>query len=87
MIKSSPKFDKMKCLTCKYRSQAMNLEWPVKVGSKIKYVYCNYLCVTGISTLTKNGDRRGTDYDNCLLYEEGDMITKREKIPLGGSKY
>lgn len=78
-MRSTPKFNKTKCLKCKYHGggSSLNLGYPVHTeNGDIKYIYCDYMCVTGRSPIEptpKRGiyDIRGNDYDNCRLYERG----------------
>ena len=76
---SKPKFNKKKCLKCKYHGIGHN-GYPVRLSGSIKSlrVYCNYSitgssCLKPISTY-KTTDIRGEDYDNCLLFSPGEMI-------------
>jgi hypothetical protein len=59
------KFNKNKCKTCKYHSEiSLN-------GSMIICYHVN----SGLSSIYREGkgniDRRGNDFNNCLLYERG----------------
>lgn len=64
------KFNKQKCRKCMYRKKITS----APVGS----VFCDYAGVTDQTCLhVVNGqlvDRRGEDYDHCLLYKTGDPI-------------
>lgn len=88
-MKSKPKFDKKKCLKCKYRGLDYSLGYPVTIreNGKVKTVcvYCNYNLSTEISTLTTGPNKtvidiRGTDYDNCQLFVEGEPEKKVHNI-------
>lgn len=78
-IKSKPKFNKHKCLNCKYHNEITYGHYVrVKVGDKYKqlHVGCDYANITHQTCLylyenKQVQDRRGTDYNNCLLYEQG----------------
>ncbi len=88
--KKKPKFDKERCLKCKYHGSGYNLGWLCCIGHRNMYIYCNYCCATDSSTLTldehKNViDRRGENYHNCLLFEEGEPKRDRGMISLKGS--
>lgn len=72
--------DKSLCLKCKYHGTA---------GSRIQDgtlqdIVCDYGAMTGQSCLTRNGDRRGKETDNCLLFEEGkpDLRRKTEYLTI-----
>ena len=73
---SKPKFDKRKCLKCKYHGLGCG-GYPVKVGFNGKSipVFCNYsLSERTCLRKQKDGqiiDIRGNDYNNCKLYEAG----------------
>lgn len=89
-MKSKPKFDKKKCLKCKYHSCRGSLGYPVRVGKKTYSVYCDFICQTGISPLKPGPnktvtDLRGEDYNNCQLFKEGEPEKRTEPIALKGS--
>lgn len=88
--KGKPKFDKVKCVKCKYHGRGYNLGWLTNIGQRNMYVYCNYALSTGLCTLYKDKnkntiDRRGSDFNNCLLFEKGQPKHERENISLKGS--
>ena len=60
------KFNKHKCVNCKYHGIMSNRDF--------SNVHCYYIN-SGTSCLYREGkkviDRRGEDYNNCLLYERG----------------
>lgn len=70
-----PKFNKRKCLKCKYHSAGFGV--PIRDGDKQLRVHCNY-SATGKTCLrkTENGiiDTRGDDYNHCKLYVKGKVI-------------
>ncbi|MBR3125025.1 MAG: hypothetical protein IKF42_06295 [Mogibacterium sp.] len=93
-MESKPKFDKKKCLKCKYHGKGLNLGWPVKVKSGEKYrtvyVYCDFVSHMSTTPLravskTETIDLRGEDYNNCKLFVEGDPVEHKKQITLRGS--
>ena len=80
---ASVKFNKEKCLNCKYAS--VSTSYATSLGYRVKdkdgiiyYVMCDYACKTGETCLKKDGtDIRGDEYNNCKLYSKTD---KRETI-------
>lgn len=77
-MKGKPKFDKNKCLKCKYHIERLGGYHAKRVGREVS-VMCNYLGATGHSCLTldDNGvkiDRRGEDHKDCKLYQKGKML-------------
>ena len=73
-VTSQPKFDKRKCLKCKYHSTLANVGYAVRKGKNdVIYPYCNYAGVTKSTCLRKSGketeDIRGNDYYSCRLFE------------------
>lgn len=76
---SKPKFNKKKCLKCKFHGTGVG--YPVRVKSKngnwtTINVHCNYGAGQGGSSCLRplncqeTYDLRGEDYDNCLLFKE-----------------
>lgn len=61
-----PKFNKNRCKSCKYHRRGVGFY----VGGRAP-IYCDYSGVADKTCLTiENGqkiDRRGSEYDNCLL--------------------
>ena len=92
-INSKPKFDKEKCLSCKYRNTYSQLGWAIKKDGKVHHVLCDYGTITGISCLTPGPnntvvDMRGEDYNNCMLFSEGDRIEKdKTQLIIGSARY
>lgn len=83
--KNRPLFDKQKCVKCKWHG--VGIGYPVKVmqaGHEVTaLIHCNYSSYHESSCLRAKSaneviDIRGTDYDNCLLFEEG----KVEKVEI-----
>ena len=84
-------------MKCRYHARGFDSGYPVKIKDedgkeKTAYVYCNYACTTGISTLTLDSDknvidRRGIEYNNCLLFEEGEPEKKVHNIHVGRGEY
>lgn len=81
---NKPKFNKKKCLKCKYHSKHP-IGWPVRVKQKdgtykTVNVSCNYNFSGEVAlkrdASNKNGykDSRGDDYNNCLLFKEGPQL-------------
>ena len=70
------KFDKRKCLKCKYHGTRFGNFVQVKKNEKEMgmRIHCNY-SATGETALKmvdgKLVDTRGDDYKHCLLYEKG----------------
>lgn len=72
------KFSKQKCARCIYRG-INGLGVPTHVDDKTIRVYCNFATITNSTCLrpTDNNkvyDLRGTDYNNCKLFVEGEML-------------
>ena len=82
--KSKPKFDKAKCLKCKYRSTSFNnLSYAVVCNNRVKHVLCDYANLTGVTCLKPGPnnsvvDMRGEDYNNCMLFSEGPRLDKEK---------
>lgn len=78
-MKSKPKFNKKKCVKCKYHSTGLG--YPVMIDGHQKTIHCNY-SITGQTCLrmTENGivDARGYDYNHCKLYEKGSAIEEQD---------
>lgn len=75
-MSDKPKFNKRKCLKCKYHSR-LSQGYSVRVGHESIHVICNFATVTGITCLKPDSnnsttDLRGEDYDNCMLFVEGE---------------
>lgn len=73
--KTKPKFNKDKCLKCKYHSKQLSGGYQGKgEDGKNYYVHCNY-SKTGQTCLIDTGfdtyDMRGEDYNDCKLFKEG----------------
>ena len=83
--KNKPKFDKRKCATCIYHTEQFQGYTVIKNNKHVS-ISCNYASITGTTCLTKGEnnsvvDKRGNDYNNCMLYHEGRKIVP-EKQPL-----
>ena len=77
------KFDKKRCLKCKYHA-GCNTE----VGGQYSRVICNYASINRSSCLKRgvNGsvvDSRGDDFYNCLLFEQGAAIKEIKQLHYG----
>lgn len=75
-----PKFNKDKCVKCKYHG--LNVGYTADVKGQKRLVYCNY-SATGNTCLKRVGedkikDLRGTRFNDCKLFEEGEMIEEGE---------
>jgi len=76
MRRNKPKFDKKKCLKCRYHGTGCG-GYPVKLNDRgiTVTVYCNYTTLMDDTCLKRvKGeivDRRGEDYHDCKLFEEG----------------
>ena len=78
------KFNKKKCLMCKY---AVNTSGGYMVHDKSGKTFtllCDYSggnkdneCCLYIGEDKKVHDRRGDDYNNCLLFDQGKMNKRR----------
>lgn len=78
-----PKFNKKRCLECKYHGFGHG--YYVEMKGKKYPVYCNYASITDSTCLKplnseESYDLRGEDYENCLLFSSGDAI-EEEKRP------
>ena len=75
MARIKPKFDKQKCLKCRWHG--MGLGWSaIMPDGKNVSIHCNYSGYHDTTPLRSGAnstilDLRGEDYDNCLLYVEG----------------
>jgi hypothetical protein len=81
-MRKGPKFNKRKCLRCKYHTH-MSQGYSVRVGHRSIHVCCNFATVTGITCLKpepghRTSDLRGEDYDDCKLFVEGEPERIRE---------
>ena len=85
MGKDKPKFQKNKCIKCKYHTKQVSGAYQARVGGKTIPVACDYSTVTGRTCLTEvNGkivDRRGNDYYNCKLFVKG-VAHEKESEPV-----
>lgn len=80
-MRKGPKFDKDKCLKCKWHG--VGIGWPVKVKTSngretTISIHCNWSSHNGSACLKAASnntaiDIRGEDYHNCLLFKEGEM--------------
>ena len=72
-------FNKEKCVKCKYHNYLSNLTGTSTRDYKIKHCFCNRAVLTKETCLKRIGkevvDRRGTDPDNCKLFEEGKRLS------------
>lgn len=80
---AKPKFNKRKCVKCKYHGTGCN-GYPVRVGFSDRTipVFCNY-SKTERTCLKKLNDGRiidlrGDDYNGCKLFEEGRVEDEEE---------
>lgn len=78
-MRNKPKFNKTKCLKCKYRLERMSGFYVGKRNGRKISVACNYSSIKGHTCLRPSGyrqtyDLRGDDYDNCKLFEKGGAI-------------
>ena len=68
------KFNRRKCMKCKYHGNTAS----DTQAKSVTQVYCNYLSLTGRTCLKSYKgvtiDRRGYEFDNCLLFEEGEKL-------------
>lgn len=83
-MRNKPKFDKQKCLKCRWHG--MGLGWSaITPDGKNVSIHCNYsghhettpLRAAPGNTFT---DLRGNDFNNCLLFEEGEMEKEDDEI-------
>lgn len=75
-MRDKPKFNKQKCLKCKYHAFSSN-GYRAVIGRGSRDVICNFATITGITCLKpepgySTSDLRGEDYDNCKLFVEGE---------------
>lgn len=87
---SKSKFNKRKCLQCKYHGCKGNLGYPVRVNNKTYNIYCDFICQTNISPLKQGPnktviDLRGNNYNDCQLFVKGKPEKHKEQIALKGS--
>jgi len=90
MIRRNPKFDKKKCLVCKYHGIGCG-GFTVRKHNNMIHVFCDYATITKDTCLTKTTDgatidRRGDDYDNCQLYDAGNVSRDRSQFYMKGSQ-
>ena len=67
---NKPKFDKNKCVKCKYHGVGMG--YSVKINGETRLIHCNANGFN-ITTVTRSPegkviDMRGEDYKNCRLF-------------------
>lgn len=89
MAGRKPKFNKRKCLKCKFHGNC-GAGVGVKINGASRGVICDYAGVTGNTCLTLDSSRhvidiRGNDYDHCALYTKGER--KRDTNAYGGGAY
>ena len=85
--------DKRQCAKCKWRGTISSRTTVTKdLHREIYYnIVCDYGCKARKGTCLKviNGkliDRRGYDFDKCLLFEEGDAVESDTDISFGSIK-
>ena len=79
-MKKKAKFDKQKCMQCKYHGRGMS-GYSARRGDTTVAIFCDYATITGDTCIrrTPKGyteDIRGEDFDNCRLFYPGKV--KRE---------
>lgn len=84
MGRKKPKFDKQKCLKCKYHGIG-KCGYFTRAGSKATKVFCDYATIAKSTCLkpiniTDVVDLRGTEYNNCKLFAEGSPEREREQF-------
>lgn len=71
MAKHKVKFNKQKCKKCIYGGRMPHVTGIG--GNSINSYICDYVSITGHTSLYRDGaevkDRRGNDYDNCLMFK------------------
>ena len=77
---SKPKYNKVKCKKCCFRVSDTSA-YRTDDGDSVS---CNYSTIMGKTCLRRGEhgtviDIRGNDYDNCLLFKEGDSLRKGVK--------
>ena len=70
------KFDKQKCLKCKWRNVSNSIGVSVKQNGKPVHVHCDYAFLNKMTCLQPGPnntvvDLRGEDYNDCKLFVEG----------------
>lgn len=88
-MRKKAKFNKSKCLKCKYHYKMSNCFQGRTERGAYYSVVCNYASITDHTCLTREGnrviDRRGEDYNDCKLFQEGKPLkVKIPDVPLGG---
>ena len=81
---TTPKFNKERCLSCRYSGRGNG-----GYVANGKQVYCDYANIAEHTCLTRGPkgkviDRRGTDYNNYLLYAPG-KVNKTKQLIVGGN--
>ena len=74
-MRNKPKFDKSKCLKCKYHGRGKN-GYSTRKGNTTVAVFCDFATITDTTCLKRNDkgtakDLRGEDFDNCKLFSPG----------------
>ena len=82
---SKPKFDKNKCLKCKYRNTSNTLGYVIKHNNKPVHIHCDYAFLTKTTCLQPGPnntvvDLRGEDYNNCMLFVEGNRQENKSEF-------
>lgn len=80
-MRNKPKFNKRKCLECKYRGY-ISQGHLIRTGNKSVHVCCNFASITGITCLKplsgyRTTDLRGDNYNNCKLFVKGNPERER----------
>ena len=83
-MKNKPKFNKSKCLKCKYHGLGCG-GYTVRRNKSMVHVYCNYAFINDMTCLQPGPrnttiDLRGDDYDNCKLFVEGKVENVKQQI-------
>ena len=85
--------DREICAKCKWRGTVLARKSQAKIPdyNKQPYIVCDYHAKARKGTCLKviNGkliDRRGHDFDKCLLFEEGDAVETDADISFGSLK-
>lgn len=83
-MRNKPKFDKQKCLKCRYHCKFSAGYHVVDGKGEGENIACNYASITNSTCLKRVArdelkDIRGEDFNNCKLFVEGNAIMGKGK--------
>lgn len=78
-MRNSPKFNKQKCMECKYHAEG-TAGWQLEK----RRVYCNFAILNSYTCLKRGAkgtavDIRGENYEKCKLFSKGAIIHEESR--------